>query len=380
MWWWAVAWGSPAAGYAFEEVDGGVVFDAVGAAHGCLDGPVGRIDGLHGAGLAFDGVGALVAAMTTRPDVTVAAQVRSLGDGLLWRTGDLVVAVRDGRLRIEGLAELDGGVLDDDWHHVAVGSGSGVVKVFVDGVEVASGGASGALGAELRVGSQTDGTDAWQGDLDDLTVTDAFPEVSVVVAAMEVSGGRTDAVDCGDYDGDGLDDAVELDLGTDPEALDTDGDSFPDGLELGDPSIPVDTDGDGWIDAVDDDDDGDGLPSLDERVADATGDGSPDLDADGDGLENGVDLDSDADGIPDAEEGLSDSDQDGIADFLDTVDDPLPEPTTTATTGEAPAPAGNADEKGCGCTTKAASPWWGLAALWLVGSRRRSTRAGSCRR
>jgi len=285
--------------------------------------------------------------------------------------------VRDGRLRTEGLSELDGGVLDGDWHHVAVGSGSGVVKVFVDGVEVASGGASGALGAELRVGSQLDGTDAWQGDLDDLTVTDAFPDVAVVAATMEVFGGRTDAVDCGDYDGDGLDDAVELDLGTDPEALDTDGDSFPDGVELGDPSNPVDTDGDGWIDAVDPDDDGDGLPSLDERVADATGDGSPDLDADGDGLDNGIDLDSDADGIPDAEEGLGDSDQDGIADFLDTVDDPLPEPTTATTTTGATSTEDSEEGKGCGCTTKAASPWWGPAALWLVGvRRRRPTRAG----
>ena len=69
MWWWAVAWGSPAAGYAFEEMGGGVVFDAVGAAHGCLEGPVGRIDGRHGAGLAFDGTGGLVAAMTTAPDM-----------------------------------------------------------------------------------------------------------------------------------------------------------------------------------------------------------------------------------------------------------------------------------------------------------------------
>jgi hypothetical protein len=380
MWWMAWALAAPDAGYGFEEDDGSVAFDALGAAHGCLDGEVERGAGLHGQGLQFT-EGSLRLPLAQAESLTLGLQLRSLGDGTVLDSGALRLVVGSGRLRVEGLATLDGGLLDAGWHHVAVGAGSGVVKLFVDGVEVGSGPASGSTGAELVVGSASDGTTPWLGDVDDLTVTLAFPDAAVAAASTEVDVVPMEGADCGDYDYDGLDDAVELTLGTDPEQLDSDGDSFPDGLEVGDVGAPTDTDGDGLIDALDDDDDGDGLPSLDERVADADGDGSPDLDPDGDGLDNGVDLDSDGDGVPDAEEGFTDSDLDGIADFVDAVDDPAgstatsPSTTASETTGRS-----EGKGEGCGCTSNAATlpPWWvGLAAASAF-LRRRPRYSSSC--
>ncbi|MDC0742432.1 MopE-related protein [Polyangium mundeleinium] len=61
---------------------------------------------------------------------------------------------------------------------------------------------------------------------------------------------------CADTDGDGLTDAEEVLLGTDPNDADTDDDGVPDGAE---PSMAEDTDGDGLINALDPDSDDDGL-------------------------------------------------------------------------------------------------------------------------
>jgi len=57
---------------------------------------------------------------------------------------------------------------------------------------------------------------------------------------------------CGDSDGDGLSDAREKALGTDPEAEDSDGDGVLDGLEveLGTNPLRSDTDGDGFLDGT----------------------------------------------------------------------------------------------------------------------------------
>ena len=145
-----------------------------------------------------------------------------------------------------------------------------------------------------------------------------------------------------DRDGDGLNDADENRLGTNPDNRDTDGDGDIDGDELGpDVNNPRDTDGDTVIDALDDDDDGDGIATRNEiadgnahgnnidgdgvpnhRDTDSDGDGITDrvesaADADNDGIPNYLDLDSDGDGISDQDEGDRDVDGDGIADFLD---------------------------------------------------------------
>ena len=116
----------------------------------------------------------------------------------------------------------------------------------------------------------------------------------------------------GDWDMDGLSNGLEESIGSDPLSSDTDGDGHPDGEEYrGEYSGSVlhDSDKDGIPDLLDADDDGDGIPTLDE--------GSGDLD--GDGIPNYLDLDSDGDGIPDSEDlPTSDDDCDGIPNWGDT--------------------------------------------------------------
>jgi len=127
-----------------------------------------------------------------------------------------------------------------------------------------------------------------------------------------------------DTDGDGLTDEDELDLGTDPDDPDSDGDGVYDGVEVGEGEVALDTDGDGTIDALDTDDDDDGILTEDET--DDTEPGSeleayPDTD--GDGVPDFRDTDSDDDGFEDSVEGDVDSDADGIPDYrdLDSDDD-----------------------------------------------------------
>ncbi len=164
----------------------------------------------------------------------------------------------------------------------------------------------------------------------------------------------------GDTDGDGLIDADEVALGTDPFDADTDDDGVPDDEE---PQPDQDTDGDGLINALDPDSDGDGIldgtelglttpgPGTDESVGNFVPDADPstttdplDPDTDTGGVPDGVEdrnfngrvddeegdpndpdddavLDSDGDGLSDlAEVGLgtdpldADSDDDGVLD------------------------------------------------------------------
>jgi len=124
------------------------------------------------------------------------------------------------------------------------------------------------------------------------------------------------AADDTDTDGDGLTDAEEAILGTDPNNIDTDGDGLTDGLEveLGTNPLSADTDGDGLDDALE-------IGWTDPN----------NIDSDGDGLTDGSEFheyssdplaaDSDADGLTDPEEislgtGLlvADSDGDGLLD------------------------------------------------------------------
>ena len=125
----------------------------------------------------------------------------------------------------------------------------------------------------------------------------------------------------GDSDGDGLDNATEATLGLDPDSTDSDGDGVGDDVEVGDPTSPADTDNDGEIDALDDDDDGDGIPTIDENSVDVDGDGVADDDVDGDGVLNSLDDDSDGDGIPDSMETDADPDGDGLPSYVDDDSD-----------------------------------------------------------
>ncbi len=119
-----------------------------------------------------------------------------------------------------------------------------------------------------------------------------------------------------DRDDDGLIDWDEWQLGTDHEDPDSDGDTLLDGAELPD-ALPVDTDGDGKIDALDPDDDNDGLRTAYEVAVDADLDGFADDDVDRDGRPNHLDLDTDGDGLTDEEEGRKDRDGDTVPDFAD---------------------------------------------------------------
>ena len=69
-----------------------------------------------------------------------------------------------------------------------------------------------------------------------------------------------------DDDGDGLTNCVEEYWGLNPNDPDTDGDTVEDRFDLGDIEDPFDTDDDKILDALDDDDDGDGILMADEDV------------------------------------------------------------------------------------------------------------------
>jgi hypothetical protein len=132
-----------------------------------------------------------------------------------------------------------------------------------------------------------------------------------------------------DADGDGLSNEEEAALGTDPEKKDSDGDGLYDNYEVGDVNNPTDSDGNKIIDALDKDDDGDGIDTTKEN-ADPNGDGNPQdaKDTDGDGAPDYLDAnndgplaDADGDGLTNKQEADlgtdpndADSDNDGLTD------------------------------------------------------------------
>ncbi|MFO0563273.1 MAG: hypothetical protein U0269_34945 [Polyangiales bacterium] len=149
-----------------------------------------------------------------------------------------------------------------------------------------------------------------------------------------------------DSDRDGILDPIEIARGTNPLDVDSDHDSILDPDELGAAPdyTPIDHDGDGRIDAVDPDDDGDGLPTLEElgeggfaspRNTDArapaeiaTSDATPDYldrDDDGDGIDTAIErslerAEIDRDGVPAWHD--TDSDGDTVADRDEAGDSP----------------------------------------------------------
>jgi hypothetical protein len=187
--------------------------------------------------------------------------------------------------------------------------------------------------------------------------------VMMLAFAMMHAGHRASAAT--DTDGDGLSDAQEVILGTDPTNADTDADGLKDGVEVffGLNPLSADTDGDGLNDgaealtyhtnALKIDTDGDGLSDGAEvntyhpnpLAKDTDGDGLPDgevlygldpnkADTDGDGINDPVELyfglnatnpDTDGDGLNDGAEVFTyhtnpfsaDTDNDGLSDGIE---------------------------------------------------------------
>ncbi|HEX4954150.1 MAG TPA: carboxypeptidase regulatory-like domain-containing protein [Thermoanaerobaculia bacterium] len=173
-----------------------------------------------------------------------------------------------------------------------------------------------------------------------------------------------------DGDGDGLSDAEEIALGTDPANPDTDGDGLGDGFEVAygfDPLVA----GDEALDP-----DGDGLDNLGEQGAGTR----PDLaDTDGDGLDDGEELadfgtdplaaDSDGDGLGDGDEVdvhltdplVADTDAGGRSDG----DEVLLDGTDPLVAGDDVLPIAVGSTLNAVSPVVAADPWGGLHLAWL---------------
>jgi cysteine-rich repeat protein len=130
-----------------------------------------------------------------------------------------------------------------------------------------------------------------------------------------------------DSDGDGIPNLVETRLGTNPMNPDSDMDGVPDGREVGTgPAFTaIDTDMDMVIDALDPDDDGDGIPTRDELGDPMSPRNSnamiPSAEGTSNMLADYLDPDDDGDGIPTRVEvmleGMTPGDADMIPAYLD---------------------------------------------------------------
>jgi len=240
------------------------------------------------------------------------------GDGLL--DGDEVAQGSDPLLR-----DSDGDGLDDGVERVH-GSDPSVDDSDGDGVldgdEVAQG--TDPADADTDGDGLSDGDEALQGTdpLDRDSDNGGQGDGAEVLSGTSPLNGSDDPLPPPDTDGDGLNDAEEAALGTDPALVDSDGDGLEDGEEVfdrgTDPALD-DSDGDGLLDSEEvaagtdplrPDSDGDGL--LDGDEVDGTGPlTSP---------TNPLDHDSDDDGLSDGREanvhGTDPGDDDSDSDLL----------------------------------------------------------------
>jgi gliding motility-associated-like protein len=151
-------------------------------------------------------------------------------------------------------------------------------------------------------------------DLDD--DNDGYPDT---IETQEGSDPLNPASVPEDADKDGLSDAEEIILGTDPTNYDTDGDGVNDKVDAFplDPEHNSDQDGDGIPDLLDPDDDNDGVP---DRTDIFPYDPTESEDTDSDGIGNNADDDDDNDGYPDVIEIRAGTDPKDKEDFPTDLD------------------------------------------------------------
>ena len=125
--------------------------------------------------------------------------------------------------------------------------------------QVAAGVASGGAALSSGAGNSSSTDDTKDSD------NDGIPDLKEIELGLNPNNADTD--------GDGVADGKEVALGLKANQEDTDGDGISDAIELAQSS--QDTDGDGKINALDNDDDGDGVLTADERP-DPNGDGNVD--------------------------------------------------------------------------------------------------------
>ncbi|MCB9676954.1 MAG: hypothetical protein H6737_17695 [Alphaproteobacteria bacterium] len=193
------------------------------------------------------------------------------------------------------------------------------------------------FGPTLAECEQPSGFASIDDDCDDATAATYPGALDIPGDGIDQNCDGVDTPSDADSDGDGLLDVEEIALGSNPYAEDSDGDGVRDPDEVSPGPVNRDTDGDTVPDILDDDDDGDGVPTSEELTTDT----------DGDGLADYLDPDSDGDGSLDGAEGDGDSDGDGVIDRLDPgggVVEAPPEATF-----------------GCGCRTGGST-----AGLWLL--------------
>ncbi len=204
----------------------------------------------------------------------------------------------------------------DDCDDTHADAHPGATEIWYDGIDQACDGGD---------DYDQDG-DGWRwspfyGEDDDCNDEDA----AIHPGAVEQLNGLDDDCDgwteLDDRDDDQLADWYEWELGTDYENPDSDGDTRLDGEEISDPAQPADSDADTIIDALDEDDDDDGIPTRTELTTDVDDDLVWDQDVDQDGLLNSLDRDADGDSYPDQREGTDDRDRDGVPDYLDYTGD-----------------------------------------------------------
>jgi outer membrane protein OmpA-like peptidoglycan-associated protein len=204
------------------------------------------------------------------------------------------------------------------------------------------------------------------------TTTGFEYDIAAEESAEELAAALSDPIG-DDGDGDMLSLSDEIDVGTDPQNADTDGDGYPDGDEVliyeTDPLDPVDPDP-----SIDEDCDDvpDGVDTLVDPDADADGDGLSnsmewacetdpcvaDFDVDGDGINNEdeaacggdpcvAEEDVDGDGISTADEISAGTDPCSIEESTDTGDesesDTGDESESESDTGDEPDPGGESD-------------------------------------